>query len=87
MPRTVLGLLAGAALGLAGTLLQGLTRNPLADPGIMGVNAGAAAAVVGAITLLGVLVGSPHRFAFAGALARPCSSTRWARSGATARRR
>ena len=47
-------LLAGAALGLSGALLQGVTRNPLADPGIMGVNAGAAAAVVAAITLLGV---------------------------------
>ena len=42
----MLGLLAGAALGLSGALLQGVTRNPLADPGIMGVNAGAAAAVV-----------------------------------------
>ena len=54
VPRTVLGLLAGAALGLAGTLLQGLTRNAIADPGIMGVNAGAAFAVVGSITLLGI---------------------------------
>ncbi len=54
VPRTLLGLLAGAALGLAGTILQGLTRNALADPGIMGVNAGAAAAVVASLTLLGV---------------------------------
>ena len=45
-PRTVLGLMAGAALALAGTLMQGITRNPLADPGLLGVNAGAAAAVV-----------------------------------------
>ncbi|WP_018000565.1 iron ABC transporter permease [Paracoccus sp. N5] len=46
IPRTVLGLLAGAALGLAGALLQGVTRNPLADPGILGINMGAALAVV-----------------------------------------
>ena len=46
IPRTVLGLLAGAALGLSGALLQGVTRNPLADPGILGVNMGAALAVV-----------------------------------------
>ncbi|WP_017614626.1 FecCD family ABC transporter permease [Nocardiopsis salina] len=45
-PRTVLGIMAGAALALAGTLMQGITRNPLADPGLLGVNAGAAAAVV-----------------------------------------
>ncbi|MFI5732406.1 FecCD family ABC transporter permease [Kribbella sp. NPDC051587] len=54
VPRTAAGLLAGAALGLAGALMQGVTRNPLADPGILGVNAGAALAVVGAIGLLGV---------------------------------
>jgi iron complex transport system permease protein len=54
MPRTAAGLLAGAALGPAGALMQGVTRNPLADPGILGVNAGAALAVVGAIGVLGV---------------------------------
>ncbi|WP_237745022.1 FecCD family ABC transporter permease [Kribbella catacumbae] len=53
-PRTAVGLLAGAALGLAGAVMQGITRNPLADPGILGVNAGAALAVVVAIGLLGV---------------------------------
>ena len=46
VPRTVLAVLAGAALGLAGAVMQGVTRNPLADPGILGVNAGAAMAVV-----------------------------------------
>ena len=51
--RTVLGLLVGAALGLAGAAMQGLTRNPLADPGILGVNAGAALAVVLGIVYLG----------------------------------
>ena len=53
LPRTLLGLLVGAALGLAGALLQALTRNPLADPGLLGVNAGAAAAVVVGVALLG----------------------------------
>lgn len=41
LPRTLAGLLAGGALGLAGALMQTLTRNPLADPGLLGVNAGA----------------------------------------------
>ncbi|MCA1223388.1 FecCD family ABC transporter permease [Streptomyces sp. 8L] len=54
VPRTLLGLLAGAALGLAGAVMQALTRNPLAEPGLLGVNAGAAAAVVSAISFLGV---------------------------------
>lgn len=54
VPRTVIGLCAGAALALAGTVVQGLTRNPFADPGLLGVNAGASLAVLGAITLLGL---------------------------------
>ncbi len=54
VPRTVLGLLVGAALGMAGAAMQALTRNPLADPGLLGVNAGAAAAVVSAISFFGV---------------------------------
>ncbi|MEU3375475.1 iron chelate uptake ABC transporter family permease subunit [Streptomyces sp. NPDC006660] len=54
VPRTLIGLLVGAALGLAGAVMQALTRNPLAEPGILGVNAGAAAAVVSAISFLGV---------------------------------
>ena len=53
VPRTLLGLTVGAALGLSGTILQGVTRNPLADPGIMGINAGAAAAIVVGIMLFG----------------------------------
>src|SRR5829696_4974429 len=52
--RTALGLLVGAALGLAGACMQGLTRNPLADPGILGVNAGAALAIVLGIAYLGM---------------------------------
>ncbi|MFG3499440.1 FecCD family ABC transporter permease [Streptomyces sp. NPDC047928] len=70
VPRTVLGLLAGIALGLSGAVMQALTRNPLAEPGLMGVNAGAAAAVVTAISFLGVtsLTGYVW-FAFLGAAA------------------
>ena len=68
VPRTVLALVVGAALGLAGALMQGMTRNPLADPGILGVNAGASAAVVGAIMLLGITSPAGYVwFAFLGA--------------------
>jgi iron complex transport system permease protein len=49
--RTVIGILAGAALGVAGALMQSLTRNPFADPGLLGINAGASLAVVTALTL------------------------------------
>lgn len=56
-PRVVLGVAVGAALGVAGAALQGLFRNPLADPGLIGVSSGAALAAV-AVTVLGVpLVG------------------------------
>jgi len=54
IPRTILGLVVGAALGVGGALMQALTRNPLADPGLLGVNAGAAAAVVTATAIIGV---------------------------------
>ena len=54
VPRTELGLLVGAALGAAGALMQGTMRNPLAEPGILGINAGASFAVVIAIAALGV---------------------------------
>jgi iron complex transport system permease protein len=54
IPRTLLGLLVGAALGLSGALLQGLTRNPLADPSIMGLSAGAAAFVVIGVALFDI---------------------------------
>jgi iron complex transport system permease protein len=68
IPRTVLGLIAGAALGLAGALIQGHTRNPLADPGILGVNAGAAFLVVIGIYVFGVTDALGYVwFAFAGA--------------------
>jgi iron complex transport system permease protein len=64
----VLTLLVGAALGLAGALMQGVTRNPLADPGLLGVNAGASLAVVVGIYAFGLAsVASYAWFAFAGA--------------------
>ncbi|MGF9567360.1 iron chelate uptake ABC transporter family permease subunit [Neorhizobium sp. BT27B] len=54
LPRTLLGLMAGIGFALSGALMQALTRNPLADPGILGINAGAAFAMVVAIGLLGI---------------------------------
>ncbi|MFN4206408.1 MAG: FecCD family ABC transporter permease [Agrobacterium albertimagni] len=60
VPRTVLALLAGAALGLAGAVMQGVTRNPLADPGILGINVGAALAVVVGVAWFGI--SSAHAF-------------------------
>ncbi|GMA33039.1 ABC transporter permease [Litorihabitans aurantiacus] len=69
VPRTVLGLLVGAALGAAGALIQAVTRNPLADPGILGVNSGSAFAVAIAVGVLGVSSPTGYLwFAFAGAL-------------------
>jgi iron complex transport system permease protein len=67
VPRTLLGVVVGAALGIAGALMQALTRNPLADPGLLGVNAGAAAAVVIALALGVAGAASSVWFAFAGA--------------------
>lgn len=54
LPRTILGLLVGAALGMSGLTLQAVTRNPLADPGILGVSAGAALFVVFGIAFFGL---------------------------------
>ncbi len=53
VPRTVLGLLVGASLGIAGAVMQGQTGNPLADPGLFGVSAGASLAVVLGVHLFG----------------------------------
>ncbi|MFJ9587259.1 FecCD family ABC transporter permease [Streptomyces acidicola] len=68
LPRTLVGLMVGAGLALAGAALQGITRNPIADPGILGVSQGAAVGVVLAIAFAGVhtLTGYVW-FAFAGA--------------------
>ncbi|SMB91740.1 FecCD family ABC transporter permease [Deinococcus hopiensis] len=67
-PRTVAALLAGAALGVSGALLQGVTRNPLADPGILGVEAGAALALLATVVFLPGFSGLGVPLAFAGGL-------------------
>ncbi|CAM4483125.1 iron chelate uptake ABC transporter family permease subunit [Nocardia ninae] len=68
LPRTAIGVLVGIALGLAGSIIQGATRNPLADPGLLGVNAGAALFVVLGISVLGVTSVTGYVwFGFAGA--------------------
>lgn len=70
VPRTLIGLMAGACLGLSGAVMQGLTHNPLADPGVLGINSGAALAVVIGIHTFDVT--SPSKFvwfAFVGAAA------------------
>jgi ABC-type Fe3+-siderophore transport system permease subunit len=70
LPRTALGLLVGMSLGVAGALTQGHTRNPLGDPGLLGVTAGASLGVVLAIWLFGIASPAGYVwFAFAGALA------------------
>lgn len=69
VPRTILGLIVGVALGVSGALIQAMTRNPLADPGILGVNAGAAFFVTLAVGLLGFTgIWSYIWFAFLGAI-------------------
>ena len=68
IPRTLIGLLVGASLGLSGGLMQALTLNPLAEPGLLGVNLGASTGVVIAIAFVGVSSFSGYVwFAFAGA--------------------
>ncbi|WP_405512730.1 FecCD family ABC transporter permease [Streptomyces canus] len=68
VPRTVLAIVAGVALGIAGALIQGYTRNPIADTGLLGVNTGASFAVVSVIAVFGF--SNPFQyvwFAFLGA--------------------
>ncbi|MGW0933033.1 FecCD family ABC transporter permease [Streptomyces sp. NPDC002644] len=60
IPRTLLAVVVGAALGLSGAVMQGVTRNPLADPGILGVNMGASLAVVTAIAHFGLASASGY---------------------------
>ncbi|PRY02312.1 FecCD family ABC transporter permease [Allonocardiopsis opalescens] len=57
-PRTALAVAAGAALAVAGTLMQAITRNPLAEPGLLGINMGAAAAIVTGTAFLGLRGGT-----------------------------
>ncbi|GEA87782.1 FecCD family ABC transporter permease [Cellulomonas cellasea] len=68
LPRTVLGILVGAALAVAGAVIQGITRNPLGDPGLLGVNAGAAASVVFVTAVAGAGAGRSVWAAVPGAL-------------------
>lgn len=68
MPRALTAALVGAALATAGAIMQGLTRNPLADPGLLGIQAGAALAVVAAVMFFHIASMSAYAlFAFAGA--------------------
>lgn len=70
VPRTLLAVVVGAGLGVSGAVMQAVTRNPLADPGVLGINTGAALAVVVGIAWFGMT--SPHAFvwtAIAGAAA------------------
>ena len=76
-PRTILGLMVGGALGLAGAVMQGVTRNPLADPGLLGINAGAALAVVPSISAAGRRRPSAAHVWFA------LAARRWAASSST----
>ncbi len=77
IPRTVLGIVVGAALGVAGALMQAMTRNPLADPGLLGVSAGASFAMTLAVAFLPItsLLGYIW-FAFAGAVLATVAATR-----------
>jgi iron complex transport system permease protein len=69
-PRVAAAMVVGAALGLAGAVMQGLLRNPLAEPGVLGVSAGGGLGAAGAIALgLAVLPGAVEAAALAGALA------------------
>ncbi len=69
VPRALLAIVVGAALGVAGTLMQALARNPLADPGLLGVNSGAYTAVVFSSAVMGITIGPAHVwFSMAGAL-------------------
>ncbi|WP_244644118.1 FecCD family ABC transporter permease [Azorhizobium oxalatiphilum] len=64
IPRTLVAILAGGALGVAGAIMQAATRNPLAEPGLLGINAGAALAVIIGVSAFG-LVSMAHYVLFA----------------------
>ncbi|GAB3260823.1 iron ABC transporter permease [Alteromonas gracilis] len=73
VPRTLLAMIVGAALGLAGAIMQGVTRNPLADPGILGVTTGAALAVVSGIAFFGL--SSPQAYIWVAIVGAGVSAT------------
>ena len=81
VPRTLLAFLTGSALAVAGALIQTLTRNPLADPGLLGVN-GAAASIVTLALVTGALPAHPFWAALPGRWRPrpPCAD--WARADA-----
>lgn len=86
LPRTLLGLLVGAALGTGGAVAQSLTRNPLADPGLLGVSAGAALAIVLGAFLLGITTLAPQLLlATAGAALAGCGVLLLGNAAAVAR--
>lgn len=75
LPRTLAAIVVGASLASAGVLMQALTRNPLAEPGLLGVNSGAAIAVVSAVAFFGITsTGGQVWFALAGAALAACLS-------------
>ncbi|TRA97369.1 iron ABC transporter permease [Rhizobium rhizogenes] len=68
LPRVAAAMIAGAGLAVSGAIMQAVTRNPLASPGLLGINAGAAFAVVASLTILGASGGNGQVwYAFAGA--------------------
>jgi iron complex transport system permease protein len=73
VPRTVLAMVVGAALGVAGAVMQGVTRNPLADPGILGVTTGASLAVVTGIAFFGL--SAPSAFIWVAILGAAVAAT------------
>src|SRR5699024_6890795 len=69
IPRTIMGVIVGAALAVSGTLIQGITRNPLGEPGILGIGVGASASVVTGTAILAAIVAtSTMVFAMLGAV-------------------
>src|SRR3954471_10687885 len=71
LPRAILGLAVGAALGLAGAVLQGYLRNPLADPAVVGVSSSAA---LGAVAMIVLFSASAPLVIFAAAMLAACGS-------------
>ncbi|MGB7449517.1 MAG: iron chelate uptake ABC transporter family permease subunit [Ornithinimicrobium sp.] len=85
VPRTLLGVLAGMGLALAGVVMQALTRNPLADPGLLGVNAGAYLSIVVGTAFFGATVsGGQIAWGIAGAAASAAAVYAVASTGVTA---
>lgn len=72
IPRTLLAIVAGSALGLAGAIMQGVTRNPLADPGILGINMGASLAVVIGLAWFGM--STAHTYVWVAILGAGCTA-------------